>query len=82
MSSTKREDKFGMELFEALSRIIATQQDIIEKLYIRLSMYEALDDEERAVLEQLKQGGIWDGTVVSDGSNDRVCFRYYGAVCL
>lgn len=58
MSSTKREDKFGMELFEALSRIIATQQDIIEKLYIRLSMYEALDDEERAVLEQLKQGGI------------------------
>jgi hypothetical protein len=47
-----------MELFEALSRIIATQQDIIEKLYIRLSMYEALDDEERAVLEQLKQGGI------------------------
>lgn len=58
MSSTKREDKFGTELFEALSRIIATQQDIIEKLYIRLSMYEALDDEERAVLEQLKQGGI------------------------
>jgi len=58
VSSTRHEDKFGMELFEALSRIIATQQDIIEKLYIRLSMYEALDDEERAVLEQLKQGGI------------------------